>query len=71
MPLRTGHHADFPSSQLNLQMIAGLAFPFYSEARINFLPTYKFDLGTDEYDTSYVERTDITPNPDAEADFEQ
>jgi len=33
-------------------MIAGLAFPFYSEARINFLPTYKFDLGTDEYDTS-------------------
>ncbi|OLN82021.1 Inositol-1,4,5-trisphosphate 5-phosphatase 1-like protein 2 [Colletotrichum chlorophyti] len=30
----------------------GLAFPFYSEARINFLPTYKFDVGTDEYDTS-------------------
>ncbi|TQN74167.1 Inositol-1,4,5-trisphosphate 5-phosphatase 1 [Colletotrichum shisoi] len=42
----------YENDQLNLQMIAGLAFPFYSEARINFLPTYKFDLGTDEYDTS-------------------
>ncbi|KAL0781146.1 hypothetical protein CaCOL14_002481 [Colletotrichum acutatum] len=44
----------YENDQLNLQMIAGLAFPFYSEARINFLPTYKFDLGTDNYDTSYV-----------------
>ncbi|OHW95657.1 domain and endonuclease exonuclease phosphatase [Colletotrichum incanum] len=43
---------DDHDAVLNLQMIAGLAFPFYSEARINFLPTYKFDLGTDEYDTS-------------------
>ncbi|KXH63764.1 hypothetical protein CSAL01_00022 [Colletotrichum salicis] len=42
----------YENDQLNLQMIAGLAFPFYSEARINFLPTYKFDLGTDNYDTS-------------------
>lgn len=33
-------------------MVAGLTFPFYSEAKINFLPTYKFDLGTDQYDTS-------------------
>lgn len=42
----------YENDQLNLQMVAGLAFPFYSEARINFLPTYKFDVGTDTYDTS-------------------
>lgn len=40
--------------QLNLQMVAGLTFPFYSEARITFPPTYKYDNGTDQYDTSYV-----------------
>jgi hypothetical protein len=39
-------------SKLNLQMVAGLTFPFYSEARITFNPTYKFDLGEDTYDTS-------------------
>jgi hypothetical protein len=33
-------------------MVAGLAFPYYSEARITFLPTYKYDVGTDTYDTS-------------------
>jgi len=33
-------------------MVAGLTFPFYSEARITFLPTYKYDIGTDTYDTS-------------------
>ena len=38
--------------QLNLQMVAGLAFRFYSDARITFMPTYKYDVGTDEYDTS-------------------
>ncbi|SPQ18154.1 b2308100-bce0-45c7-bb3e-237ae9db2810 [Thermothielavioides terrestris] len=42
----------FENDQLNLQMVAGLAFPFYSEARITFMPTYKFDIGTDEYDSS-------------------
>jgi hypothetical protein len=33
-------------------MVAGLTFPHYSEARITFMPTYKFDLGTDKYDSS-------------------
>jgi hypothetical protein len=33
-------------------MVAGLAFPHYSESRITFLPTYKYDVGTDTYDTS-------------------
>jgi hypothetical protein len=39
-------------SQLNLQMVHGKTFPYYNEARITFLPTYKYDVGTDEYDSS-------------------
>lgn len=35
-------------------MIAGNAFPFYSESEITFMPTYKYNNGTDDYDTSYV-----------------
>src|SRR5215471_10303424 len=35
-------------------MMAGLTFPFYSEGRITFPPTYKYNNGTDLYDTSYV-----------------
>lgn len=42
----------YENDQLNLQMVAGLTFPYYSEARITFNPTYKYDLGTDTYDTS-------------------
>ncbi|KAI2629029.1 SacI homology domain-containing protein [Xylaria nigripes] len=42
----------YENDQLNLQMIAGLCFQYYSEARIAFMPTYKFDIGTDQYDTS-------------------
>ncbi|KAK3942740.1 SacI homology domain-containing protein [Diplogelasinospora grovesii] len=42
----------YANDQLNLQMVAGLAFRFYSEARITFMPTYKFDIGSDEYDSS-------------------
>jgi hypothetical protein len=45
---------DSLRGQLNLQMVAGLAFRFYSEARITFMPTYKYDIGTDNYDTSCV-----------------
>ena len=44
------------SLQLHLQMVAGHTFPFYSESRITFFPTYKYDNGTDNYDTSYVDR---------------
>jgi len=33
-------------------MVAGLTFPHYAEARIFFPPTYKYDLETDDYDTS-------------------
>ncbi|KAK1754965.1 SacI homology domain-containing protein [Echria macrotheca] len=42
----------YENDQLNLQMVAGLAFRFYSEARITFMPTYKYDVGTDNYDSS-------------------
>ncbi|OJD18585.1 hypothetical protein AJ78_01426 [Emergomyces pasteurianus Ep9510] len=47
----------YDHDQLNLQMVAGLTFPFYSEARIAFPPTYKYDNGTDQYDTSEKART--------------
>ncbi|CUS07201.1 unnamed protein product [Tuber aestivum] len=42
----------YDSDQLNLQMISGLAFPYFAEARLTFDPTYKYDIGTDRYDTS-------------------
>ncbi|KAL1983930.1 hypothetical protein VTN96DRAFT_9783 [Rasamsonia emersonii] len=42
----------YENDQLNLQMIAGRTFQFYSEGRIGFPPTYKYNIGTDEYDTS-------------------
>ncbi|KAI0600222.1 SacI homology domain-containing protein [Biscogniauxia sp. FL1348] len=42
----------YENDQLNLQMVAGLSFQYYSEARITFMPTYKFDIGVDRYDTS-------------------
>ena len=44
--------ADKSIVQLNLQMMAGLTFPYYSEAMLTFDPTYKFDVGRDIYDTS-------------------
>jgi hypothetical protein len=44
--------ALFKNDQLNLQMVAGQAFPFYREGRITFDPTYKYDVGTDAYDSS-------------------
>lgn len=42
----------FEKDQLNEQMIAGEAFPYYNEMEINFAPTYKFNPGTKTYDTS-------------------
>lgn len=42
----------YANDQLNLQMVAGRTFPHYSEARITFMPTYKYDNGTDNYDSS-------------------
>lgn len=38
--------------QLSMQMEAGKVFRGYREAEVGFPPTYKFDVGTDTYDTS-------------------
>jgi hypothetical protein len=38
--------------QLNQVLDAKLAFPGYEEGPILFRPTYKYNVGTDEYDTS-------------------
>ena len=42
----------YASDQLHTQMILGAAFNDYTESRITFPPTYRFDVGTDNYDTS-------------------
>lgn len=42
----------YENDQLNLQMVHGRAFPHYSERTPTFSPTYKFNIGSDEYDTS-------------------
>lgn len=34
----------------------GTAFPRFSEGRITFMPTFKFDKGTNDYDTSHKQR---------------
>ena len=49
---------DWLVQKLNLQMVAGHAFPYYSESRITFMPTYKYDNGTDDYDSSYAVLSD-------------
>ncbi|CDO93891.1 unnamed protein product [Kluyveromyces dobzhanskii CBS 2104] len=45
-------HRLFEKDQLNQQMISGESFPFFDEMEIKFPPTYKFNPGTDVYDTS-------------------
>ena len=42
----------YDNDQLNIQMVAGLAFQHYSEGKITFPPTYKYDVGSDQYDSS-------------------
>ncbi|KAL4759544.1 SacI domain and endonuclease/exonuclease/phosphatase family protein [Aspergillus foveolatus] len=42
----------YDNDQLNLQMLAGRAFQFYNEGLVTFPPTYKYDVGSDTYDTS-------------------
>lgn len=46
----------FEYDQLNQQMSNGKSFPFFDEMEIHFKPTYKFDKGTDNYDTSEKQR---------------
>ena len=40
------------ADQLRKVMDAGLAFPRYEEGPLLFRPTYRYDLGSDRYDTS-------------------
>lgn len=42
----------YENDQLNINMVHGKCFPYYAEQRPTFLPTYKYDLRTDLYDTS-------------------
>ena len=44
------------NDQLTNQMKAGLVFPGFEEGRLGFDPTYKFDVGTDNYDSSKKQR---------------
>lgn len=42
----------YQNDQLHLQMVAGNVFKFFSEGKVTFMPTYKYDNGTDRYDSS-------------------
>lgn len=46
--------------QLCTEMKKGTVFHGLVEPQLTFLPTYKFDNGTNDYDTSYVYHK---PNP--------
>lgn len=46
----------YQNDQLYLQMVNGNVFQYYSESKISFLPTYKYDNGTDNYDSSEKNR---------------
>jgi SacI homology domain/Endonuclease/Exonuclease/phosphatase family len=46
----------YENDQLNIQMVQGNCFQFYREGRVSFLPTYKYDLGKDEFDSSDKQR---------------
>ncbi|PLB54305.1 DNase I-like protein [Aspergillus steynii IBT 23096] len=50
--LQRDYQKLYDNDQLNLQMVTGRAFQFYTEGSISFPPTYKYDVGRDEYDTS-------------------
>lgn len=42
------------ADQLEQQHKAGNVFKDYKEGSINFLPTYKYDPGTNDWDSRYV-----------------
>ncbi|KAK9461122.1 SacI homology domain-containing protein [Lipomyces oligophaga] len=46
----------YRNDQLNKAMLNGQAFQYFDEAQVHFNPTYKFDNGTDVYDTSEKQR---------------
>lgn len=42
--------------QLRQVLAQGTAFPGFAEGRITFMPTFKFDMDTDDYDSSHKQR---------------
>ncbi|KAG8518657.1 LOW QUALITY PROTEIN: Protein transport protein Sec16A [Galemys pyrenaicus] len=55
--LRTDVQALLRRDQLTREMRKGSVFKGFQEADIHFLPSYKFDVGKDAYDTSSKQRT--------------
>lgn len=43
-----------PYDQLKSVRSRGSAFDFFTEGSITFPPTYKFDIGSTQYDTRYT-----------------
>ncbi|KAF9884102.1 inositol polyphosphate 5-phosphatase [Aspergillus nanangensis] len=60
----------YDNDQLNLQMLAGHAFQFYTEGPITFLPTYKYDIGRDDYDSSHGSPHGVTGYCGEDPDFD-
>lgn len=46
----------YENDQLNIQMVVGNCFNYYREGRVRFLPTYKYDIGRDDFDSSDKQR---------------
>ena len=46
----------YENDQLNIQMVVGNCFNYYREGRVKFMPTYKYDIGKDEFDSSDKQR---------------
>ncbi|KAI8090017.1 Endonuclease/exonuclease/phosphatase [Halteromyces radiatus] len=55
--LNQGHLEELLDyDQLSIERQAGRTFPMFEEGSIHFLPTYKYDAGTNRYDTSAKRR---------------
>jgi hypothetical protein len=44
------------NDQLNVERLAGRVFQRFVEGPLLFLPTYKYDVGSDRYDSSKKQR---------------
>lgn len=50
------YHELLRHDQLSRTLSTGRAFPGFTEGKISFSPTFKFDKGTSKYDTSHKQR---------------
>ena len=53
---RDMHHVLLANDQLKIEQASGQVFDEFEEGPLNFRPSYKFDRGTDQYDTSKKRR---------------